>query len=204
MLFIGREPRYVAGSSYVENMLEGFEVGGCGKSTWWRHLLFIAYGIEYKGTIKYEDLPESADDVAKEMLEGESFNFAVMNVSKYSNDRADGATMNAPLINRFLEDSELDKRNFFQEELELLSPDIIITANLWEADIDDKYLDLCLPPKNFSDNLSPEYKGVVNHYKYKVGSRKVDLLDIFHLSAPNKRDKEGFYAPVMEVLFLKK
>lgn len=65
------------------------------------------------------------------MVETNNFGFAVMQLSKYSNDSDEGSIRNVEMMNRFLEDSELDKRNFFMEELSLLDPDIIITANLW-------------------------------------------------------------------------
>ncbi len=65
------------------------------------------------------------------MVETNNFGFAVMQLSKYSNDSDEGSIQNVEMMNRFLEDSELDKRNFFMEELSLLDPDIIITANLW-------------------------------------------------------------------------
>lgn len=204
VLFIGREPRCTSEASYVERVMNGyFADGGCNGISWWRRLLYIAYGIQKEGAVKFDDVPV-ADDIVQEMSCGGGFNFAVMNISKYSNDSYDGATMDAALVARFLKDSELDKRNFFQEELELLAPDIIVTANLWEARIEEKYLNLCLPNDNFSDNLAPkskEYDGIICRYKYKMAGREVDVVDLYHLSARNLPDEKGFYRPVMDVLF---
>ena len=72
-----------------------------------------------------------------------------MQLSKYSNDSDEGSIRNVEMMNRFLEDSELGKRNFFMEELSLLDPDIIITANLWECGVNEKYLEQCFPSEKF-------------------------------------------------------
>jgi len=79
-------------------------------STFYRRLLYLTYGIINKGKIAFEDLPY-ANEIAQNMIITKRFGFALMNISKYSNDRADGAKADVKLINQFLEDSNLEKRN---------------------------------------------------------------------------------------------
>lgn len=69
------------------------------------------------------------------MVQNNHYGFAIMNISKYSNYADNGATADFHLINQFLKDSDLRKRNFIREEITLLEPDIIIAANLWESKI---------------------------------------------------------------------
>ena len=99
-----------------------------------------------------------------------------------------------------------DKTNFFQKELELLNPDIIITANLWEHGLfNEEYLDLCLPKTNFSKGKNVIYDGesVAEYGKYNLNGRDIDYIDLYHFSA-KKSDKYCYYNPVMKILFPKK
>jgi len=163
-------------------------------STFFRRLLYIVYGIRNKGKIAFPDIPY-ANEITEEMIETKNFGFALMNVSKYSNDRKDGAKSDVKLINRFLEDSELGKRNFFLEEIELLEPDIIITANLWDGKIESKHLSLLFP----NVSLIRSIENRVNYYKMNYNGRVYDIIDLWHFSMPGS-DKDFFYDPVMEIV----
>ena len=121
-----------------------------------------------------------------------------MQLSKYSNDSDEGASRNIDMMNRFLEDSELEKRNFFHEELKLLEPDIIITANLFDCGVRDEYLARCFSG-TFSDELSPCPK-TANHWKYDLDGKQVDMINTYHFSSRKPID-ECFYEPVMKILF---
>ena len=138
VLFIGREARNNSGNDSVLGTIDYFMKNNkkINSSTFYRRLLYLTYGIINKGKIAFEDLPY-ANEIAQNMIITKRFGFALMNISKYSNDRADGAKADVKLINQFLEDSNLEKRNFILEEIELLQPDIIITANLWDGKIND-------------------------------------------------------------------
>ena len=115
---------------------------------------------------------------------------------------------NLKLVHRFLEDSELEKTVFFQKELEILDPDIIISGNLWEANINNEYLELCLPSERRqkpSNRKVQYYNPIKNYWKYDLygnGSKMIDFIDTYHFSA-KKKDEDCFYNPVMKVLFPK-
>ena len=114
-------------------------------------------------------------------------------------------TMRQIKIDRFLKDSELDKRNFFNEELEILSPDVIITANLWNGLIKEEYLNLCLPESNFqkTKNIIHNRESIAEYGKYNLNDKIIDFIDLYHFSTPGKSDKYCYYNPVMKILFNK-
>lgn len=202
VLFVGRETRWIGGGNFDfrETTKEYFRDVNVTGSAWWRTILYVLYGIQHEGQISYADVPV-ADEIAKEMVRTNNFGFAVMQLSKYSNDSEDGGTRNVYLMNRFLKDSELEKRNFFQEELALLDPDVIITANLWECGVDSDALELCFPEENFSNMKS--YRHIVEHGDYNLNGKTVKFINTFHFSA-RKSTENDFYKPVMKILFGKK
>ena len=198
VLFIGRESRYSSGSDRITSDLDSFSELDANSSSYWRRILYLTYGIKRGGKVKFADLP-SAQEILSEMRKSNNYGFAIMNISKYSNDRDDGAVADYSLIDRFLEDSELDKRNFVQEEIALLEPHVIITANLWnEGGIREDLLNLAFPEDKFSDMRAVSDKACFYHFR--LGRRTVKLIDLYHFSS-RKSDEDYFYKPVMKLLF---
>lgn len=201
VLFIGRETIKIGGCDFRDTSKHFFKNESCNKNNWWRRILYIVYGIQHGGKIAFSDIPQ-ANEIMKEMMNKKNgFGFAVMNVSKFSNDSDTDWQTNTSLVDRFLKDSELEKTNFFQRELEILEPDVIITANLWDGKIKNDYLELCLPKKNFSKKLKRLRENVAEYGKYNLNGKKIDYIDLYHFSAINKNDEEYFYNPVMKILF---
>ena len=204
VLFICRETRNIGGYDFRDTTKEFFEETYTNKNNFWRHILYVVHGIKTEGTETYEEIP-TADAIMDKMFNDNNFGFAVINISKYSNDDEENWQTNVDLANRFLRDSNLGETNFFQRELEILNPDIIITANLWERGIFDKeYLDLCLPNEKFSNlkNVTHQGKKVAEYGKYNLNGRNIDYIDLHHFSA-KKSDKYCYYNPVMKILFKK-
>jgi hypothetical protein len=195
VLFIGRESRYNSGNDSVLGTLDYFNnTTNINASTFFRRILYITYGIRNNGKISFQDIP-CANEIVEEMVKTNNFGFALINISKYSNDRKDGAKADVKLINRFLEDSKLDVRNFILEEIELLEPDIIITANLWDGKIENKYLSVIFP--NILLKSSMDNK--LNYYEMKHNNRLLKIVDLWHFSMPGS-DDDYFYNPVIELL----
>ena len=197
VLFIGRETRWISGMDFRDTTYSFFKNENVNGSPFWCKVLYMLYGIQHKGKVPYSDVPY-ADEIAKKMVETGNFGFGVMQLSKYSNDSDEGASRNIDMMNRFLEDSELEKRNFFHEELKLLEPDIIITANLFDCGVRNEYLARCFSG-TFSDELSPCPK-TANHWKYDLDGKQVDMINTYHFSSRKPID-ECFYEPVMKILF---
>ena len=118
-------------------------------------------------------------------------------------DNSNNWQTNVNLVHRFLKDSELEKTNFFQKELEILDPDVIITANLWDI-IEKEYMNLCLSESNFPEtkHIIHDGESVAEYGKYNLNGKMIDFIDLYHFSA-KKSDKYCYYNPVMKVLFNK-
>ncbi len=201
VLFIGRETRYQSGGDLAVSLINSFKTGKNINSNIWRRLIYILYGIRNEGRLQYENIPY-ADEIAKKMYESCDFGFSIMNMSKYSNDRDDGAKADKELIQRFLKDSNLDKRNFILEEIEILEPDIIITGNLWDGLIDEKFLKLCFP----NLYLIKKIENKANLYSTTINNRIIKLIDLYHFSSRvsdkgRDPDNDYFYDPTMELLY---
>lgn len=207
VLFISRETRKIGGFDFRDTTKEYFEEDFKNNNTFWRHILYIVHGIQTEGKKTFEEVQiKTALEILDEMYNKNDFGFATINISKYSNDDPNNWQTNVDLANRFLKDSNLDKTNFFQRELEILNPDIIITAKLWASGLfNEEYLDLCLPKTNFSKckNVTYQGKSVAKYGKYNLNGHEVDFIDLHHFSA-KKSDKYCYYNPVMKILFKKK
>jgi hypothetical protein len=201
VLFIGRETRWISGSDFITSSSEYFKKENVNGSAFWRNVLYMFYGIQHEGKVEYKDIP-AANEIAKKMVETNNFGFAVMQLSKYSNDSDEGSIRNVEMMNRFLEDSELDKRNFFKEELSLLDPDIIITANLWECGVNEKYLEQCFPNEKFK-NWNGYNNNTAQYGDFELNGKTIKLINTYHFSA-RKSSYDCFYEPVMNILFPKK
>jgi hypothetical protein len=194
-LFIARETRYIAGQDNIEVILKKCRDNpqGIGTEAVLRRMLFLAYGIQNDGTIPFENIdPKKLCALAATAM---GFSFAFMELSKYSNENDDGAAADTELMAAFFEHSDLQNRNFIQEELSLLDPNIVITMNLWDGKIDAGVLRLALGDVPFIDCPHP---GAARRTSSINGSR-VPLIDLYHFSA-RKSDSEDFYKPVMGIV----
>jgi hypothetical protein len=196
ILFIGRETRYIDGDCIQCTINQYKNDKRANNKDFTRRLLYIVQGIKHKGEYKFENL-EWADDYAKEMVDTNDYGFAFMNMSKYANF-LDDYRADYDFINQFLEDSNWENRNYFREELEILDPDIIITMNLWDGNIDRKYLDLCFGKIELDTN-----DGKVKLANIILNNKNVKILDTYHFSKPLS-DQKYFYDPLMELIFGKR
>jgi hypothetical protein len=111
--------------------------------------------------------------------------FAFMNFSKLSNETDFSAKLNLPAVTAFLECSQGAGTNFFNREISILEPDLIITMNLnkWLAALGEYELVEQLPK--------------VERLRLKAGGRSIPLLNTYHFSAL-KKDQDDYYDPVLE------
>ena len=115
--FIGRETRFIGGKDFRETTIDDYFNRFENKNNWWRHILYLVYGIKNDGKLAYENIP-SADEILAEMKKEKNYGFAVINISKYSNDDETSWQTNKDLVHRFLEDSDLNPSN----SLRVLNP----------------------------------------------------------------------------------
>lgn len=192
ILFIGRESRYQRNDvDYLSSLWEMWSEGIF--SNYWTRIFNLAYELVYGSCQK----DFSATEIFNSMRNSDDFGFAIMNISKYTNDADDGANADYELINRSLEDSISKRRNFVREEIEILNPDIIITANLW----DNKKISPSALSQIFSNrsNLGQDKNRTSCVYDFLLNGRTVKLLDMYHFSARGNSG-ELFYNPAKELL----
>jgi hypothetical protein len=196
VLFIARETRYIAGRDNIEVLMEKCKdhADGIGAESVLRRMLLIAYGIQTKGLVPFENINLQELCALAGTIGG--FSFALMEISKYSNENDDGDHADTILMQSFFEHSNLTNQNFIQEELSLLDPDIVITMNLWDGKIADKYLSLALGDVPFIECPPP---GNVARRSIKINDKIVPLIDTYHFSA-RKNDKSDYYESVIKML----
>ena len=199
VLFIGRESREASGCDRVESDIKFLKTFSANSSAYWRRILYIIEGIKQKGKVKYNDLPY-ADEILDKMFAENNFGYAFMNISKYSNDSVTGGTADFDLINRFLTDCDLDKRNFLREELKLLDPDVIITSNIWGGKINDSLLSKVFPKDDLKYDSKKSTGSVSAVHDFNLDGKHIPLIDLYHFSSPGS-DKDGYYDPVMKGIF---
>lgn len=191
-LFIARETRYNSGQDIITNTISYWKNEALPtNNSFWGKIIRIVYGIQNNGKIPFEKLPETTD-IANNMIGTDNFGFAFMEVSKYSNDSDTGGTKDKELMNRFLLDSDLEKCNFMAEEIDILEPDIIFTANLWDGTINNSGFESTF--ENWK--VIKDIPGKAILYEVTIKGKKYRLIDLYHFSAVLS-EKDYFYDPVM-------
>jgi hypothetical protein len=197
VLFIGREARYVGGLDFISETINYFKnIPTLNNVSFWRRILCMYNIIRNKGVI---DENITADQIVELMIEKNDYGFAVMNISKYSNDSDTGARRDAVLMNRFIEDSKLDQRNFIKEEIEILDPDLIITANLWDGSINNEYMEKFFGELKFITKVTYQSDWVAALNNYNLGNKIIKLIDLYHFSRPGVIDMEYYYKPISKL-----
>ena len=199
LLFIGRENRGLSDVNYLGCLYKAIKEGSIGDIHLNRHrfhymMLYLAYALQ-KREGDYSKIPY-ADEISKEFGTKE-MSFAFMNLSKFSNEGENSQTVDWSLVTESVKISTQNKikRNFIYEEIVLLDPDVVITMNLmkyWRDVIADEER-----TKRIETDGSPDS---VASYELKLGEKPVLLLDTYHFSAHNKKDKEDFFDPIMNAI----
>lgn len=160
-------------------------------------LLYLAYGIinrqcTKEDWINMQEAKELNKKFAPEGPEGETlgdqFSYAFMNASKILNTQG---TQIGDTFWKFINDNENLK--FIIEEISLLDPNIIVSANLGDLGLMGKLMTFSNSIKQKqSDNLLNNE----NRFIYCFDD-KIPWIDTWHFSA-HKDHFKGFYEPVCE------
>ena len=150
-------------------------------------MFYITYGLLHQPECKcYHDMPR-ASEIADDFATNKGVSFAFMNLSKFSNESG-GWKSDWNLINRFVLASKNEKCNFYNKEIELLDPDVIITMNFGAEKIEVL--------GEYSDYL---YGEDVSSYNLKVGDDKeIPLFDMWHFAAVRKNFDKSYYSPLID------
>lgn len=192
ILYIGAESRGISGCDYIEVLYNAYKenyIGGRhinSKSNQIHDLMFqITYGI--KNDFKeFEEIPP-ASELTSDFGTKSGISFAFMNLSKFSNEK-EYFPKDYPLINNFIDVSQNESTNFWNEQIEILNPDIIITMNL------SGYL-------SYLGTINKIYDDFHSIYNINVGQKVIPLIDSkYHFAYWRKNKKTDFYDPLKKIV----
>jgi hypothetical protein len=198
ILFIGRDP--VDGmkkKGWVETVFDEYQSGKTGTSPFHPRLLYLARGILEDFFLPGRYDSPSSSEIAKNIGKEGGISFAFMDFSKYVDD----TTLSKDLVEKFIEHSNFRNTRFFKREIEILSPDIILTMNLWDMGIETETIQ-----EVFEDDIEPvkvEWhtdNSTACLREMEIKSKKIPVIDLYHFSATNKGTEEHFYEPVKEII----
>ena len=132
ILFMGRESRGLSNLDYIEILYEAYKNNRIGKTSlnrnaFHRRMLYLAHGI-MNNFPSLNNVPK-ASEIAKNFATTDGISFAFMNISKTSNE-SENYSANWKNINQSIKDACNGKFNFIKEEIQTLSPDIIIGSGV--------------------------------------------------------------------------
>ena len=197
ILFIGQESYRLENQNYIEFFYDIWQNGKNFKNS---HILvnYIAYAVQACEEVYDNVLPK--EELKKIFLSNnpERYSYAFMNLSKIRlrEKRNAGSAADWKSIKDSVEKST-KPRNFIKEEIEILSPDIIITMNI--ADRAETYnWDVY---GNIVKSLSEENVAVFD----SIFGYEALVIDTYHFSPMGKgkseKDKqEIFFDPVIRVI----
>jgi hypothetical protein len=190
ILFVARESRDIPGCNYIDLLFEAYRTSKyigdqhLNMNKFNSRLLYIAYGILHDFPA-WDSIP-SASQIGDTFGSEAGVSFAFMNISKFSNDAAHWRS-NWDVINEAHRHS-VKHRNFIEEEVAILNPDIVITMNLEEKVASLGKLTLIANARDAN-----------SHWLDNNGHRSL-LIDTWHFAAPNKQDIPHFYEPICEAV----
>ena len=202
VLVVGRESRGLAGIDFIDCVLnDGYWISSIGgihinKHILHRRLMYVVYGI-LKEYPPFEAVP-SAAEIGLTIGKKDGMSFAWMNISKISNESDDYRT-NYATFGQSFDAATSGPRNFIEEEVLQLEPDVIVSMNVGQQ--------LCKALKDVA-KISPIskhdkwLKGVYNlTFKSKQGQNSI-LIDAYHFAAHDTKylkgfgDRRSFYDPI--------
>ena len=193
ILFIGREAYGIAGGSYIDELHACYKNNSIGNTSigqypFHRRLFYVAWGLT-NGCQPWPEIP-AVTALTPGLAEPGGLSFAFMNFSKLSNETDTPTKLNYPVVEAFLECTQASGGDFFNREIGILEPDLIITMKFW-----DEWLYSLGELKTL-----PSGNDKLGRYFLKVNGRETLLLNGFHFSARNKCDRCDFYDPMVEAL----
>ncbi|MDR1875564.1 MAG: hypothetical protein LBQ90_11215 [Synergistaceae bacterium] len=193
ILFIGQEALCIGGDNYIDILYGAYKencIGGTyiNQHPFHRRMLKIAYGLVH-GALEWDKIPP-ASDLTASFGGVDGLSFAFMNFSKLSNDSGE-IKADVKTIDAFGRSTAKSPVNFFEKEIEILAPDLVIAMNLGSEKIH------CLGDVK----ATSENRGVaVNRYSLSVNDKKIPLLETYHFSGHNLSDAKDIYEPLVRAL----
>jgi hypothetical protein len=191
VLFIAAECTGLNGRDYIEIIYGAYKENRIGdpeqhinQYKFHERMFRITYGIN-NDFPEYDETPRPSE-LTGAFATDKGISFAFIELSKFSNDTGN-YRKNYKAIHDFIDMSQGKEKNFWNDQIKILDPDLIITMNL----------------KDYLNNLGKIT--VINDEKYpreytlEVGNKKVTLIDTHHFSYL-KESKSYFYDPIIDIV----
>ena len=195
ILFVAKESTGMLGLAYTDTLFECYRnekrIGEKNINQYRFHarMMYMAYGIlNRESTFEEFQATPPASKIGDTFGTEDGVSFAFMNISKSSNENGTYAD------EKLIEASYEHGKNFIKREIELLEPDVIISANV------TKYItNLFGKPNKLKEIGGNSEVCDVCAQTIKVNGKDTLLLDCWHFSSvKGKKDFEHFYHPVCE------
>ncbi len=204
ILFLGKESLGLGGLDYVDTMMNAVKTNNPrargskwtnNKDPFWSKILYTAYGLN-NGFCDCKDMPRASEIGLHRFAVDGGISFAVMNFSKFDNYNprkpysADYKTMW-----KYREMVERTGRNWYEEQIDLLNPDVIISMNI--ANFVLKAFKIDSWNSLFDNDSNSPGIPYVNIGYLPVKGRKIPLINTKHFSYPGKSFKKYYYVPIV-------
>lgn len=211
ILFLGKESlglrKGLQRSDYVETMMRAVKTNNPrargskwtnNKDPFWSKILYTAYGLN-NGFCDRKDMPRASEIGLHRFAVDGGISFAVMNFSKFDNFDNDNPeksySADYETMWKYREMLERTGRNWHEEQIDLLNPDVIISMNipnfLLKAFKIDSWNSL------FDSDSNSHGIPCVRIGYLPVKGRRIPLIDTSHFSAPRKSFKKDYYVPIV-------
>lgn len=196
ILFVAKESTGMLGFAYTDTLFDCYRnekrIGEKNINQYRFHarMMYMAYGILNKESTfeEFQSTPP-ASKIGDTFGTEDGVSFAFMNISKSSNKNGTYAD------EKLIANSYARGKEFIKREIELLEPDVIISAN-----VTDKITNIFGEPNVLARIGGGDGEECdVCAQTIKVNGNDTLLLDCWHFSSVNgKKDFEQFYHPVCE------
>lgn len=176
ILFIGRAAYDMAGCDYIQTHYAIYRgEKSFGNRAFHRRIFYMLHAV-LEGFDNWGDVP-TAHSYAREFASAGHVSFAFMNLSKISNETGKRKTQ-WKVLHAFVERSVAEIR----KEIEILDPDLIITANITLHNVLDKL-----------QIIHREEDDVLDVYRAQLNGRNIHVFNTYHWSDLKHEEYRAFY-----------
>lgn len=201
ILFIGKESLDLGGVDYIEILMNSIKKndpkghGLCSnnKDPFHSKSLYITYALNHS-CYEWNAIPWASVLGPEQFAIEGGISYAMINFSKFSNPAEKHWSLDKPRFQTFC---ELIKRigiNWYEEQIGLLNPDLIISMNLETA---ISYFWGGMDIWKYDKHKDREKK--VSFGFLPVKGRRIPIIDTWHFSAPKKAFMRDYLNPIKEI-----
>lgn len=201
ILFIGKESLGLGCCDYIEVLLNSIRSNDPrGRGSWYSNnrdpfhskLLYIAYGLNH-GYCDCSNMPRASEIGMEQFANEKGISYAFMNFSKFDNP-SEIWCADRIRIAKFCELVERTGINWYEMQIELLNPDLIISMNIRSL------IERMFKGEVFDNDANSLGIQDVDLGYLPVGDKKIPLINTFHFSCIGESFEDNYYKPIVQSL----